>query len=107
MARLPAVNVGLAPTSPGTVGRSTRSVWKYLVPGHRLVKRLDIVGAAWGDLEAHGGEHRTVLVCQIESYCWYWEAQQIIARPTGPKSHKYPNCRVQVISILTRFAYRF
>jgi hypothetical protein len=30
------------------------SVWKYPVAGHRLVKRLDVVGDAQGDLNAGG-----------------------------------------------------
>jgi hypothetical protein len=41
--------------------------------GRRLVKRLDVVGDAQGDRNAHGGEHRAILVCQIESHR-YWEA---------------------------------
>jgi ferredoxin-NADP reductase/MOSC domain-containing protein YiiM len=35
---------------------------------------MDVVGDAQGDLNGHGGEHRAVLVYQIESHR-YWEAQ--------------------------------
>lgn len=74
MPRLLSVNVGL-PRDVAWQGRKVyTSVWKRSVPGRRLVKRLDIVGDAQGDLNAHGGEHRAVFVYQIESYR-YWEAQ--------------------------------
>lgn len=74
MPRLLSVNVGL-PRDVAWHGRKVcTSVWKRSVPGRRLVKRLDIVGDAQGDLNAHGGEHRAVFVYQIESYR-YWEAQ--------------------------------
>ena len=38
------------------------------------VRRLNIAGDRQGDLAGHGGEHRAVLVYQIDSYR-YWEAQ--------------------------------
>jgi ferredoxin-NADP reductase/MOSC domain-containing protein YiiM len=38
------------------------------------VRRLDVDGDAQGDLQGHGGEHRAVLVYQVESYR-YWERQ--------------------------------
>src|SRR5512146_1707896 len=74
MAGLLSVNVGL-PRDITWHGRTVHtSVWKQSVVGRCLVKRLDVVGDAQGDLNAHGGEHRAVLVYQIESYR-YWEAQ--------------------------------
>lgn len=74
MGRLLAVNVGL-PRDIAWRGRTVHtSVWKHPVVGRRLVKRLDIVGDAQGDLKGHGGEQRAVMVYQIESYR-YWEAQ--------------------------------
>ena len=39
-----------------------------------MVRRLDVDGDAQGDLAGHGGEHRAVLVYQIDSYR-YWERQ--------------------------------
>jgi ferredoxin-NADP reductase/MOSC domain-containing protein YiiM len=39
-----------------------------------MVRRLNIDGDGQGDLAGHGGEHRAVLVYQIESYR-YWERQ--------------------------------
>ena len=40
--------------------------------GRRLVRRLNIDGDGQGDLGGHGGEHRAVLVYQIDSYR-YWQ----------------------------------
>jgi ferredoxin-NADP reductase/MOSC domain-containing protein YiiM len=39
-----------------------------------MVRRLNVDGDGQGDLGGHGGEHRAVLVYQIESYR-YWERQ--------------------------------
>ena len=39
--------------------------------GRRLVRRLNIEGDGQGDLAGHGGEHRAVLVYQVDSYR-YW-----------------------------------
>lgn len=73
MSKLLAVNVGV-PRDVTWNGQAVRtSVWKQPVVGRRLVKRLDVVGDQQGDLMAHGGEHRAVLVYQLESYR-YWEA---------------------------------
>lgn len=74
MARLLSVNVGLPRDVPWRDRTVHTSVWKHPVAGRRLVKRLDVVGDAQGDLVGHGGEHRAVFVYQIESYR-YWEAQ--------------------------------
>ncbi len=74
MSRLLSVNVG-RPRDVAWGGRTVHtSVWKYPVVGRRLVKQLDVVGDEQGDLNGHGGEHRAVLVYQIESYR-YWEVQ--------------------------------
>ena len=68
MATLVSVNVGL----PKDVSRNCRTVhtciWKSPVPGPRMVRRLDVDGDGQGDLAGHGGEQRTVMVSQIESY---------------------------------------
>lgn len=74
MARLLAVNVG-RPREIAWRGKTVyTSVWKEPAEGRRLVRRLNIDGDAQGDLSGHGGEHRAVLVYQIESYR-YWERE--------------------------------
>lgn len=74
MSKLLSVNVGL-PRDIAWHGRIVHtSVWKQPVAGRQLVKRLDVVGDAQGDLIGHGGEQRAVFVYQIESHR-YWEAQ--------------------------------
>lgn len=44
------------------------SVWKDPFQGRRLVRRPNADGDAQGGLAGHGGEHRAVLACQIDSY---------------------------------------
>jgi len=68
------VNVGL-PKDLSWHGQTVHTaVWKRLVEGPRLVRRLNIDGDGQGDLAGHGGEHRAVFVYQIESYR-YWQEQ--------------------------------
>jgi MOSC domain-containing protein YiiM/ferredoxin-NADP reductase len=68
------VNVG-QPHDVAWQGRTVHtSVWKAPVDGRRLVRRLDVDGDAQGDLQGHGGEHRAVLVYQVEAYR-YWERE--------------------------------
>ena len=72
MARLLSVNVGL-PRDIAWRGKTLHTaIWKDLVQGRRMVRRLNIDGDGQGDLEGHGGEHRAVFVYQIESYR-YWQ----------------------------------
>src|SRR5215510_14619619 len=74
MARLISVNVGL-PREIEWKGKTVRTaVWKEAVRGRRQVGRLNIDGDGQGDLQGHGGEHRAVLVYQIDSYR-YWERE--------------------------------
>ena len=74
MSRLLSANVGL-PRDISWHGETVRtSVWKEPVQGRRLVRRLNVDGDGQGDLAGHGGEHRAVLVYQIDSYR-YWERQ--------------------------------
>lgn len=74
MGKLLSVNVGL-PRDITWHGRTVHtSVWKQPIADRRLVKRLDVVGDAQGDLRGHGGEQRAVFVYQIESHR-YWETQ--------------------------------
>ncbi|WP_327103878.1 MOSC and FAD-binding oxidoreductase domain-containing protein [Nonomuraea glycinis] len=72
MAKLLAVNVGL-PQDIAWHGRTVHTgVWKQPVTGPRMVRRLNIDGDGQGDLQGHGGEHRAVLVYQLDSYR-YWQ----------------------------------
>src|ERR1700756_4178182 len=74
MAQLLSVNVGL-PRDIEWKGKSVHTaVWKDAVRGRRKVGKLNIDGDGQGDLQGHGGEHRAVLVYQIDSYR-YWEME--------------------------------
>jgi ferredoxin-NADP reductase/MOSC domain-containing protein YiiM len=74
MAQLLSVNVGL-PRDIEWKGKTVHTaVWKDAVRGRRKVERLNIDGDGQGDLQGHGGEHRAVLVYQIDSYR-YWERE--------------------------------
>lgn len=68
MATLLSVNVGLPQDVPWRGATVHTGVWKQSVPGPRMVRRLNVDGDGQGDLAGHGGEHRAVLVYQIESY---------------------------------------
>jgi ferredoxin-NADP reductase/MOSC domain-containing protein YiiM len=72
VARLLAVNVGLPIDVPWRDATVHTAIWKRPVAGPRLVRRLNIDGDGQGDLAGHGGEHRAVLVYQIDSYR-YWQ----------------------------------
>ena len=74
MPRLLSVNVG-KPREIAWRGKIVcTSVWKEPVKERRLVRRLNVDGDAQGDLAGHGGEHRAVLVYQMDSYR-YWERE--------------------------------
>jgi ferredoxin-NADP reductase/MOSC domain-containing protein YiiM len=74
MATLVSVNVGL-PKDVAWNGRMVYTgVWKQPVTGPRMVRRLNVDGDGQGDLGGHGGEHRAVLVYQLDSYR-YWSDQ--------------------------------
>lgn len=65
------VNVGL-PQDVAWQGRTVRTaVWKKSVTGRIFAGRLNLNGDSQGDLRAHGGEQRALLVYQLESYR-YW-----------------------------------
>jgi ferredoxin-NADP reductase/MOSC domain-containing protein YiiM/ferredoxin len=82
MAKLLSVNVGL-PSDVAWQGKVVRtSVWKRAVPRRVFARRLNLDGDAQADLKGHGGEHRAVMVYQIESYR-YWE------RELGRKDFEY------------------
>jgi len=66
------VNVGL-PRDVNWQGRVVHTaVWKQAVSGRVMARRLNLDGDGQGDLGGHGGEHRAVMVYQIDSYR-YWE----------------------------------
>src|ERR1700757_2871813 len=68
------VNVGL-PRDVAWRGKMVHTaVWKTPVQGRRVARRLNIDGDGQGDLVGHGGEHRAVVVYQIDSFR-YWENQ--------------------------------
>ncbi|CAN5633469.1 MOSC and FAD-binding oxidoreductase domain-containing protein [soil metagenome] len=72
MASLVSVNVGV-PRDVEWEGKTVHTaVWKEAVPNRVMARRLNIDGDAQGDLAGHGGEHRAVMVYQIESY-EYWQ----------------------------------
>jgi ferredoxin-NADP reductase/MOSC domain-containing protein YiiM len=82
MATLVSVNVGL-PRDVAWNGRTVYTgVWKKPVVGPRMVHRLNVDGDGQGDLGGHGGEHRAVLVYQLDSYrYWSDELQRDDLRP--------------------------
>jgi ferredoxin-NADP reductase/MOSC domain-containing protein YiiM/ferredoxin len=54
-------------------GKTVRTaIWKRPVTGRVMARRLNLDGDGQGDLEGHGGEHRAVMVYQLDSYR-YWE----------------------------------
>src|SRR6516164_3340350 len=74
MARLISVNVGLPRDISWHGQKVYTAIWKEPSLGRRLVRRLNIDGDGQGDLAGHGGEHRAVMVYQMDSY-HYWESQ--------------------------------
>ena len=66
------VNVGL-PRDVQWQGKTVRTaIWKQPVEGRVFAGRLNLTGDAQGDLAAHGGEQRALMVYQLDSYR-YWE----------------------------------
>lgn len=74
MALLLSVNVGLPRGIPWQGKTVDTAVWKASVQGPRQVRRLNIDGDGQGDVAGHGGEHRAVLVYQMESYR-FWQSE--------------------------------
>jgi ferredoxin-NADP reductase/MOSC domain-containing protein YiiM/ferredoxin len=74
MPKLVSINVGL-PRDVTWHGETVHTgIWKQPAPGPRKVGRLNVLGDGQGDLGGHGGEHRAVMVYQMDSYR-YWESQ--------------------------------
>src|SRR5271155_2678920 len=74
MGQLLSINVGL-PRDVAWRGETVHTaIWKQPVQGRVTVRRLNVEGDGQGDLAGHGGEHRAVMVYQMDAY-HYWEAQ--------------------------------
>ena len=74
MAKLLSVNVGL-PREIEWQGKVVRTaIWKRPVTQRVMARRLNLDGDGQGDLAGHGGEHRAVMVYQLQAY-QYWESQ--------------------------------
>ena len=74
MNSLISVNVGL-PRDVEWQGKVVRTaVFKRPVPGRVMARRLNLDGDGQGDLAGHGGEHRALMVYQLDSYS-YWAKQ--------------------------------
>src|ERR1700678_2905406 len=72
LSSLISVNVGL-PADVEWQGKIVRTaVWKRPVKGRVMARRLNLDRDGQGDLAGHGGEHRAVMVYQLDSYR-YWE----------------------------------
>jgi ferredoxin-NADP reductase/MOSC domain-containing protein YiiM/ferredoxin len=72
VARLLAVNVGLPQNIQWHGETVYTGIWKKPVGSRCVVRRLNLDGDGQGDLGGHGGEHRAVMIYQIDSYR-YWE----------------------------------
>jgi ferredoxin-NADP reductase/MOSC domain-containing protein YiiM len=73
MARLVSINVGL-PRDVAWRGEKVHTgIWKQPVQGRIAAHRLNLEGDGQGDLAGHGGEHRAVMVYQMDAYR-HWEA---------------------------------
>ncbi|MBB5345208.1 MOSC and FAD-binding oxidoreductase domain-containing protein [Tunturibacter empetritectus] len=72
MNSLISVNVGL-PHDVDWQGKVVHTaIWKRSAPGRVMARHLNLDGDGQGDLAGHGGEHRAVMVYQLDSYR-YWE----------------------------------
>ena len=74
MGRLLSINVGLPRDVEWRGAKVHTAIWKQPVQGRVAVHRPNVEGDGQGDLAGHGGEHRAVMVYQMDSY-HYWEAQ--------------------------------
>lgn len=68
MRRLVSVNVGMPKNVEWRDKTVYTGIWKTPVEGPVMVRRLNVDGDGQGDLAGHGGEHRAVMVYQMESY---------------------------------------
>lgn len=72
MSKLVSVNVGLPREIDWQSKRVRTAIWKLPVSGRVFARRLNLDGDGQGDLAGHGGEHRAVMVYQLDAYR-YWE----------------------------------
>src|SRR5947199_6795593 len=68
MAHLVSINVGLPREVAWGREKVHTAIWKLPVQGRVAVRRLNVDGDGQGDLAGHGGEHRAVMVYQMDSY---------------------------------------
>jgi ferredoxin-NADP reductase/MOSC domain-containing protein YiiM/ferredoxin len=74
MAQLLSINVGLPLDVAWRAEKVHTAIWKQPVQGRIVARRLNLEGDGQGDLAGHGGEHRAVMVYQMDAYR-HWEAQ--------------------------------
>ncbi|MFL6417115.1 MAG: MOSC domain-containing protein [Bryobacteraceae bacterium] len=74
MGQVVSINVGLPREIAWRGEKVYTGIWKLPVHGRTAVRRLNVDGDGQGDVAGHGGEHRAVMVYQMEAYR-YWEAQ--------------------------------
>jgi ferredoxin-NADP reductase/MOSC domain-containing protein YiiM/ferredoxin len=72
MPKLLSVNVGLPREIEWQGKRVRTAIWKLPVTSRIFARRLNLDGDGQGDLQGHGGEHRAVMVYQLDAYR-YWE----------------------------------
>ncbi|HUO27683.1 MAG TPA: MOSC and FAD-binding oxidoreductase domain-containing protein [Bryobacteraceae bacterium] len=72
MAQLVSINVGLPRDIDWRGEKVHTAIWKKPVQGRIAARRLNLDGDGQGDLAGHGGEHRAVMVYQMDAYR-YWE----------------------------------
>jgi len=72
MSKLLSVNVGLPREIEWQGKRVRTAIWKRPVTSRVLARRLNLDCDGQGDLQGHGGEHRAVMVYQLNAYR-YWE----------------------------------
>src|SRR5579872_2113478 len=74
MGQLLSINVALPRDVEWRGEKVHTAIWKQPVQGRIAVRRLNVEGDGQGDLAGHGGEHRAVMVYQMDAYR-YWETQ--------------------------------
>jgi len=72
-AQLVSINVGLPRDIEWKRQKVHTAIWKQPVQGRVAARHLNLEGDGQGDLAGHGGEHRAVMVYQMDAYR-YWEA---------------------------------
>jgi MOSC domain-containing protein YiiM len=72
MGRLVSINVRLPRDIAWRGEKVHTAIWKQPVQGRVAARRLNLDGDGQGDLAGHGGEHRAVMVYQMDAYR-YWE----------------------------------